>query len=297
MNKLKVYLLAVASLLLLVLDWWLIKTALYNGQPLTFWLWPVTVSLFWMAAFSLFVLINFEKWVFWALAIASLVAYLAIFPFDKFVVLGGLVFALFSYLFEHRLKSLEKNQSHFSVRQLVGNSIIILTYALLLLLGFNIYYNTSEDFKRNPEQFYNRLGDSAAKSFRASARLGEQFNLNQTLDEFLIKQAAKEGAADFDLNASREEILRRFGVQATGRETLAEVFAQVASDQIKEIASKYENLFPLIFTIIVVALLRTFAFIFNWVAIFVSWLIFKVLLAIKFFRISKVTVEVDKLEI
>ncbi|MBI2356101.1 MAG: hypothetical protein HYV13_02765 [Candidatus Doudnabacteria bacterium] len=297
MQKIKIYSLGAVCLLSLLFDWWLINLALYSGRPLTFWLWPILLSLVWAAVLSLFSLANYQKWLFQALIAGGLIAYLAVFPSDKFVWLGGMLFFILVYLFEHRIKSLGKNQSHFSIRHLVGSSIIILSYAFLLLLGFNIYHNTSEDFKRNPEQFYNRLGESTAKSFRASGRLGEQFNFNQSLDEFLVKQAAEEDRGNFDLTATREELLRRFGINASGSETLAEIFARAATDQVKDIASKYERVFPLIFTVVVMALLRTFAFLFNWLAIFVSWLLFKILLAVKFFRISKVTVEVDKLEI
>lgn len=295
MKNIKIYALAIVSLVLLIIDWWLIALALYNGRGLVFWFWPVLLSLLWVAAISLLSLINYERWLFHLLVLSSLIAYLGIFPWDPYVVLGGILFVILVYLFDHRIKALVKNQSHFSIRQLVGSSIIILTYGFLLLLGFNIYYNTSADFKADPEQFYNRLGESAAKS--ASSRVGQRFSLNQSLDEFLIKQAGADSQTDFDLKATREELLRRFGVTASGEESLAEIFARAATEQIKETASKYETWFPLIFTMIIIALLRMFAFLFNLSAIFVSWLMFKILRLVKFFRISKVQVEVDKLEI
>lgn len=290
--------LAASSLVLQTLVWLLMYTALYGGKPLHFWFPVALVALIWVACFSLFVIINYNRWLYTGLTLAGLIAYLVIFPPDKFVWLGGLLFFVLLQMFWSRIKSLEKRQSHFSLRHLVGGSIIILTYAFLILLGFNIYYNTSQDFKRNPEQFYEKLGESAAKSFRYSEKVpSKEFDLNQSLDEFLIKHIPDEQLGNFDLSATRDEFLKRFGIKATGEETLADIFARTATDRVRESASKYEKFFPLIFTLIVIALLRGFAFVFYWLGIGVSWFLFRILLALKFFKISKVQIEVDKLEI
>jgi len=47
----------------------------------------------------------------------------------------------------------------------------------------------------------------------------------------------------------------------------------------------------------VLALLRTFAFLFNWLTMIFGALLFHPLKYLKFFKISKVQVEVDKLTI
>lgn len=290
--------LALLSLAVLAADWWLINTSLYGSKPLEHWLGVAALSLVWISFFSFFVIANNDRRIFAGIILAGLLGYLAIMPQDKFVWIGGLLFAALCFMFRSRMKSLEKHQSHFSLRHLVGGSIIILTYAFLLLLGFNIYYNTSQDFKRNPELFYEKLGESAAKSFKFSSVLpAENFSLDQSLDDFLLKNIPPEAQGSIDLAATRNEFLKRFSIVAKGDEPLADIFARVATDRIKNSASQYEKFFPLIFTLIILGLLRTFAFVFYWLGILVSWLMYKLLLMAGFFRIAKVQVEVDKLEI
>ena len=72
---------------------------------------------------------------------------------------------------------------------------------------------------------------------------------------------------------------------------------QYAIDRVRQAASGFQPLFPLIFTLIILGLLRTFAFVFRWITLGLTWLIFKLLLRLKFFRLTKVPIEVEKLEI
>jgi hypothetical protein len=47
----------------------------------------------------------------------------------------------------------------------------------------------------------------------------------------------------------------------------------------------------------IIGLLWTFSFLIRWIILFISWILFQVLRAVGFFRIAKVQVEVEKLEI
>jgi hypothetical protein len=304
MNKTKTLALGILSVMLISLDWWFISTALYQGKPLQFWLFAVGASLLWIAVFSLFVLTNYSTVLLAVVNAASLATYIWFMPKDLYVLMGGIVFFLFSFLFRNRIKSLEKNQSHFSLRQIVGGSVIVLTYALLLLIGFNLYYNTSQDFKDNPEKFYDQMGDVAAKSLPFFSKgLFDNIDANSTLDEYLLNQVQKNNPETFENSVQREKTLnearKQFlsGVSASGDDLFVQVLAKVVTARVKESVKPYEKFFPLIFTLAIVGLLRTFAFIFNYLAIFVSWLLFKILSALNFFKIVKVQVEVDKLEV
>jgi hypothetical protein len=145
---------------------------------------------------------------------------------------------------------------------------------------------------------------SSARYISGEDRSGIDFN--QSLDEYLQTQAEENNAQFADLSEQqREEFLRgarqeffdRFDIEIAADRPLSEILAEIAVNRIREAAQNYQPLFPLIFTLIILALLRTFAFIFRWIAIALTWAFFRMLLALKFFRITKAQVEVQRLEI
>ncbi|HEV8601669.1 MAG TPA: hypothetical protein VGQ87_03705 [Patescibacteria group bacterium] len=307
MQKIKIYSLGLVSVFLITLCWWLMKTALYNSQPIIYWAWVALAALLWMSVYSFFVIVVHDKLLYSAVTILTLAGYLLLLPKDVYVMAGGLLFAVLMFLFRNRLKSVEKNQLHFSLRQTIGSGTIIMIYAFLLVLGFNIYNNTSHDFKENPERFYDKLGETAAKSVPFLSKGVLQIDTKQTLDEFLTKQAEKDNPNAFSqvpssqkqqaVSETRNQFLKQFGINASGNEMFADVLSRVVTAKVKEVVKPYERFFPLIFTLAILGLLRTFAFLFDYLTLFVCWILFRILQGVKFFKITKVQIEVDKLEI
>lgn len=76
-----------------------------------------------------------------------------------------------------------------------------------------------------------------------------------------------------------------------------EVVAAQTVDRIKESVKGYERYFPAIFTLIVTGTLLTFAFLVRWAAMIVGWLVFRLLVMTGFFKLHRVPVEVEKLEV
>jgi hypothetical protein len=305
-KTIKILSLGLVSLALSLLTWWVIHAALYGQKPLLFWGWAAGAMVLWTSVICLFVLVNPYRWAFTIINVWSLVVYLAIMPRNIYVAAGGVGFFLLSMLYERWIRSEEKNQINFSVRRTIGSSVVIANYAFLLLVGLNIYYNTDQDFKNNPDKFYNRLGETAASSIPfVSKNLTPGADLNKSLDQYLTEEAQdnpeyqnlNENSQDQFLATYREQFLKQFGIDAAGNEQLATVLSRIINEKAKEVLGRFERFFPLIFTLIIIALLRTFSFVFNWVVIIATWLIYKILLGLKFFRIVKATVEVDKLDI
>ncbi len=259
----KVLALAFASLFFLTIDWLLIQAALTGDHNLTFWIWPALASALAISFVTLFSLVNYNRLYVAGLTILTFAGYIYVFPKHYLVLLGGLGFAVLMVWFEQRIRSEEKSRQHFSIRSVSAGSTSVMIYAFLILLGLNIYYNTSADFKANPDAFYEVLGRSVAKS---AGYLSAEVPTFSFLGE-------------------------------DQRQILVEATAQFATDRVRQSAEGFQPLFPLIFTLVIIALLKTFAFIFRWLAILFTWIIFKVLLAMKFFRLQKVPVEVETLEI
>ncbi|MDP4001151.1 MAG: hypothetical protein Q8P83_02835 [bacterium] len=296
----KIISLAVLTTLLSVINWWLINLALNGTQSLEFWIWPILVTLLWITFLAFFSLVNRNQALYALINLVSLLAYLFIMPNDLFVVLGGLLFVALSLWFQKRIKVEEKGQLHFSVFKILNSSIGIMIYALLIVLGFNIYISTNQDFKNNPDVYYDRIGASAVKSLKLSGSLttSNKIDLDQTFDDFLLTSvSSQQSFGQFDLSGTREQILQNLNVQALGSESLAEILSKAITDQVKDLLAKYDKFFPLIFTLIIIALLRMFAFVFKWICLLITWFFYKVLLSFGFFRLAKIPVEIEQLEI
>jgi hypothetical protein len=306
-SNFKILGLGILSLLALIIDWTLINTALYTDKTLLFWIWPAATTIVAIALLTLFSAINSTKTYAIALGVMSMAAYVIIFPKDPFVWVGGLVFLALLFWFELRIRGEEKARVDFSIRRVTESGVNVIIYAFLILLALNIYHNTSEDFKSNPDGFYQALGHSAAKSARyISGGEGSGFDLNQSLDQYLEGETRRQ-VPNYDtipqdfrdqyLEETKQEFFRQFNLQIPGDQPLAEVIATFAVNRVRESAEKFSALLPLIFTLIIFALLRTFSFVLRLLSLMFTWLIFKILYKIKFFRLSKAMIEVEKLEI
>jgi hypothetical protein len=303
-KNIKIAVLALASIGLMAAIWTLVNAGLYAHQPLWSWVWVVAAMMLWVISTSFFVMVNTHSWLTGFINLANLVLYVILLPHNFYVLAGGVLFYLLSFLMAKRILSEEKNQMHFSIRRTISSGLVVAIYAFLVVIGFNLYHSTNEDFKANPQKFYDRLGESVAKSIPFLTENAGGVNLNQSLDDYLTNQAdstelqqAPPAERNVIIGAAREQFLKQFGIDAKGNEPLADVISRIIDDKSKDVLGRFEKFFPLIFTLVIIGLLRTFAFIFDWLTLFFAWLLFRILLALRFFRIGKAQVEVDQLEV
>jgi hypothetical protein len=307
MQKIKTIVLGLVSLALWVADWWAVKETVYATHSLIFWIWPSAITVLAISISVFFLLVNKNRLYSILWAVAGAVGYFLIMPKDIYVALGGIIFLGLAYLFEMRIWSEEKNTLNFSLRRIISNSVSVMVYCLLLILGFNIYHAAGQDFAANPDAYYEKLGQAASRTVPYfSKALPDGVDFNQTFDDFVTTQAAKDHPEIEQIPASqrnqlldqyRSQFFDQFQVKASGNESLSDIFAQIAVDKIKTSSKGYEQYFPFVFAISVVSLLWLFAFVLRWAILLVSWLLFQVLLTLKFFTITKVPVEVDKLTV
>lgn len=305
-RHLKQWSLGLISAGLLILDWWLVKISLFGDMPASFWIWPIIVTTLWVVFVSFFALINPDRWTFFTFNSLGLIAYLVLMPRDIYIFIGGALFFMMSLWFQRRIQDEEKNQLNFSIRRTLGTSQLLVTYALLILLGFMLYSNINDDFKRDPEAFYRRLAQTAVKGIPYISQDRSKYNLNQSVEEYFRKQAQEE-YPEFNqvsaeeqrqfMNQIRDNFSQQFGVQADENTSLLTAMTEIITQRMREALGKYERFFPLVFTLIIVALFKTFAFVFNWLVLIISWLLYKLLLLVKFFRLEKKTVEVEQLDL
>ncbi len=304
---LKTIFLGILSSIFIIGAFWLINIAIYEHKELIFWVWPGVMAILGSIFLTLFSLVNYNRWLTWIFNLIPLIAYVLWFPKNIYAMAGGLIFLVMMIWFEQRIRSEEKSRQDFSINRTTAGSISVIIYAFFLMLGLNIYANTSNQFKEDPDRFYDKLGQSVVKSARIiSGKDRSGIDFNQSLDEYLQTEAEQETPGYANLPEDRQkEITRRarqqffdqFSIDVAGEKPLAEIMADIAVDQIKQSSQRFKPFFPLIFTIIVLALMRAFMFVFRWTAVLATWLVFRLLLVLKFFKIAKVQVEVGKLEI
>lgn len=306
MHLIKSGVLALLAVLSFAVTWQLLGEGFQNSLNLAFWVWPSLSAALAVTFLALLNVANRTKWLVWVTPVLILAIYLLIMPKNLLVALGGVLFFLLCLWFERRIKHDETARIDFLFSRVMRDSLTIMVYALLLVIGFNVYVKAQESLQKNPQQLYNRIGNYAVQGLQyVPSNLGD-FNPDQRFDEFVLKQAERQDPGFAQAPVAQKEILadqvksaleQKFNLKISGNPLLSDVVAGWVSEKVHSAASSYQNSFPLIFAVIVAVLLRGLAFVFVWLTIFVSWLVFKLLLAVKFFKIEKVQVEVDKLQI
>ncbi len=303
---LKLTLLAALAVIGFGITWMLTAAGFARGLDLGFWIYPAFTAAIGIAFLSFLGIVSSNKWVFWLTNGSILAWYIVVMPKDIFVMLAGVVFLLLSIWFEQRIRQDEKGRVDFSLNRIIRYNLPLMVYALLVIIGVNIYLKTKEEFNQNPHLFYNQVGHYAARGLEHVPNGLGDFDPDQSFDEFVVKQAEKqdpqfqsepEVIKTAALNQIRQQLAERFHLRIEGNPLLGEVVAGAVSEKVEEASVSYQRFFPAIFAIIILALLRSLAFIFVWLTLLITWLVYRLLLMFNFFRIEKVEVEVNKLQI
>ncbi len=306
MPKIKSVVLGVVTLALQAGLWWYMHQSFsYQASSMT-WVWVSLLAACMISVSTFFFLTDKMRWYSELIIALSALSYFLISTKNEFVWIGGILFVAFTFWYELRLHGEAQNRLDFSVSRVVSSSVSLMVYGLLLLIGFNIYYNVQTKFQQNPDEFYNRLGQQAAKSVPYfTSRLPAGTNLNEPFSQYLQDQAKQDPSynklGSFGQAALYEQakagFQQEFQIQAQDNQSLADIISEVAVSRIKQAAQPFDKYLPLIFTVIILSLLYAFAFLLRWAIIIISWILFQILLLTGFFKFEKVVVEVKKLVI
>ncbi|HTL39375.1 MAG TPA: hypothetical protein VL306_00995 [Methylomirabilota bacterium] len=298
--------LSLLSIIGFALTWQFFAVGLTSHHTLIFWLYPVLSAAVGVSFLALVSVVDVNKYLFWGVNLAILVIYLWLLPKENAVYLGGLFFFGLAFLFERHIRSDEHARANFSIRRIVSGSINLMVYALLIVLGFNIYAGLKTSFEKNPDAVYEQIGHYAASGLNYVPDTVGDFNPNQRFDDFVAKQAEAQDPSIKQAPPSiqeqviaefKKQLEQKFNLKVSGNPLLGEVVAGAVAEKIKDGSQSYHNFFPVIFAVFIVILLRSITFLFVWLTEIVCWAIYRILLATGFFRIEKVQVEVDKLQI
>ncbi len=302
----KLGLLAGLAVLSFGATWMLTAAGFTAGQGFGFWVYPEITAAMGIAFLGFLGIVSSNKILFWATNGSILVWYILAMPKNIYVIFGGVVFLLLSFWFEQRIRQDEKARVDFSLSRIMRYNLNFMVYALLVIIGVNVYVKTKVEFDQNPHRFYNEIGRYAARGLEHVPNGLGDFDPDQSFDEFVVKQAEKqdpqfhsapENLKSQALNQLRQELMDRFHLRIEGNPLLGDVVAGAVAAKVEEASVSYQRFFPAILAIIVFALLRGLAFVFIWLTLFIAWLVYRLLLMFNFFRIEKVQVEVNKLQI
>ena len=298
--------LSVITVALFALTWKFLDLGLSQSHSLVFWFWPSLIAAFAVSLLAFLSVVDANQYLFWIVNSAILICYILILPKEYSVYLGGLLFFMFAYLFEKHIRDDEHSRADFSINRIVRSSINFMVYGLLIVLGFNIYTQLQGNFLKNPDAVYNQMGHYAALGLNYVPNGFGDFNPNQTFDDFVYKQAEAQqpdiakipkSSRDQQIEEFKKQIEEKFHLQISGNPLLSQVVAGAVASKIKDSAGSYSQFFPAIFAILIIIALRYTAFLFVWLTSILCWVMFWILLRLKFFRIEKVEVPVDKLTI
>src|SRR4051812_13101121 len=96
-TNIKILSLGFLTLVSLVITWLLIHTALYGSKTLLFWILPTLSITLSIAMLTLFGLVNSSRLYTAGMAVISLLTYIAIFPKDVYVTIGGAIFLVLMF--------------------------------------------------------------------------------------------------------------------------------------------------------------------------------------------------------
>lgn len=302
----KIAALSIAAVVSFGIAWIFLASGITHDNSFSFWFYPSLAAALGVVFLTFLSVVNRSKYLFLGVNLAILAWYTVVMPKDWVILAGGVGFIILAFIFESRIKHDETARADFSMSRVIRSSVSIMVYALLVIIGCSIYVKTKGEFNESPKAFYNQIGYYAARGLEyVPSGLGN-FDPDQTFDEFVIEQAKRQnpeiesvpepikqqGLAQF-----RKQLMERFNFEISGNPLLGQVVAGSVAQKVEAGASDYERFFPAIFALLVALLFRSVASLFVWLVYLLSWGLFKLLVLVKFFKIEKVQVEVDKLKV
>ncbi|PJE58468.1 MAG: hypothetical protein COU81_00625 [Candidatus Portnoybacteria bacterium CG10_big_fil_rev_8_21_14_0_10_36_7] len=138
---------------------------------------------------------------------------------------------------------------------------------------------------------------------QVGATSGFKFNFEMTIDDLIIASAEQHSGTslqelnqnpaikkqfDVQLAKGREELASQFGYSGkiNGQDKVIDVVSNLMAQRIENFLGPYSEYMPAVYSGGVFLILKGFGFIFVWLTVLISWLIFKLLFAIKVITIK-----------
>ncbi len=258
---------------------------------------------------------------FWLAALAGVIVSLPILVFFPFSFWSLLAYALsvFAWAFWHRQVSTEvENQLKFSAGRIIKVGLTS-TITLMLLSVSVCYFCFTVGQPGGTTAFSDRLVDNSAKIMEniLHTYYKDKFDPQMTLDEFIynigvapssekvksvigqeklndVIQQGITAAEEVAVDEARDSFLNTFKIEASGDEKMDAVVQKIVRRNADRYLGNFYKFIPALLAISIFFLLNVFDIIYREVIAILSYLLFKMMIAVGFFQLKKVQVEAEK---
>ncbi|PJE59926.1 MAG: hypothetical protein COU85_00965 [Candidatus Portnoybacteria bacterium CG10_big_fil_rev_8_21_14_0_10_44_7] len=184
----------------------------------------------------------------------------------------------------------------------------------LALMIASFYYSANIDEVRRGDfevlqqnEGFGILGDLVLRT--VSGQKAKNLSFNQTVDQFLTQLLEQQtGLGDdvlsnnrlapsfqHELDLLKQEVSQNYGVSLRGDQTVASVVRVFINDKVKTAFGPYQQYIPLIFALAMFLALKAVGFIYAWVVVFCSWVLYRALLLSRIIVLATETAEKENI--
>ncbi|MFA5135188.1 MAG: hypothetical protein WC505_05410 [Patescibacteria group bacterium] len=259
-----------------------------------------------------------RKLLLFIMAFAAAGTMFVFFAVTQWSIVGFLLMSLGFLYWRHEIHADAETRTKFVPHRTVGSSLKT-AVALVLLAGSFVYYSslsTGGDAAEKVTESLVNTGTSVVESVLRRT-YGEQYDPMMELDAFImgvgvegveklipaetgyeqIDAVIEEGIETAKTEAVieiRTELLDTFGIAAEGDDSMRSVVSKVVLKNIEQYTEPYIKFVPALMAIGLFLVLNIFSFIYRELIKSFAYLVFNILVWIKFIRIEKAHVEVEK---
>lgn len=290
MTKLQKQLVLGAVVILLgVFSWWFLKYVFYVGDlSLGCWISGIILLIVWGIALCLAMLLIDDKRVLYGSFVLTLIAFCMFFnnePFYYFIVLVLLFLSFWRACIKVRKE--EHIQINLDFWKIWKRGLPLLVTGLILVVAMIYYFSPSlmemkqielsisqNNFKLVIKPLERLIGE----------KLPEGMTLDTDVNMFLGKEELK-------------ELEKNYGIKVEKGDTGKDVLYKLVNYQLNNVTGPYRKFIPLGLAIGLFIVLKIVSIIYVALVILLSWLILKILTAVKFVRLEKETKEVETVKL
>ncbi|MFZ5559542.1 MAG: hypothetical protein ACOZAL_01980 [Patescibacteria group bacterium] len=270
--------------------WYFLKYVFYVGNLTTgCWIAGGILFLLFGIALCLAMLLIDNKKILFSSFVITLILFGLFFNNEPFYYLIGLIILLISFWIAVKKVRLEERvQVNLNFWRIWKRGLPIFITALCLLISLAYY------FSPEPARFLE-------KEIRIPRNT---FNLVIEPLEGLIIERLPEGIASLGVEATKvltsqqiKELRDKYGIEIKNGETLKDLIYKLVVFQINNLTGPYKKFIPFGLAIGLFIILKIISLVYVAIVIILSWLVLKLLMAIKFIRIAKIQKEVESVSL
>lgn len=248
------------------------------------------------------------------LAAASMFVF---FDFSMWSLLAAAVLLLAMLFWHRRISADVKSRIIFMPTKTVGTGVKS-TVSLILLAAALLYYSSLITGPAASEKFTDSMVSTGANAMQNVLDMyyKDKFSPKMPLDTFIANLSSADGDIQFStgqknldqaiqqgfsqaqtelIAKTREEFLKTFGIQAAGDEPMRSVIEKIVRKNLDKYIGSYMKYIPAIMAVGLFFLLNIFNFIYSELIKSFSYVIFHVLVWVKFIKVQKTTVIAEKI--